>query len=254
MAGTFLCPRTCGFVKVATIEIARKARSEARKRGDETASQFRARIHEEQFRLFEEIFKDLGEQTLNYKGFVKKLPALLEKFNKWSSKKLDQKAKYMNVFSLLHWKQLPTAQKREHTMSNCKSCNVRHSETLALFPVNSNNIRGKALKNPVFAASQVNDSLRGAAGKVSPTQRDQISSKIHLQHHRPILSPNLQCDIGRGPISSIGAEFAKQDQKRPSRGKKTALPRNQRKRGEPDGGDCVRKVTGFFRFIQCSFC
>ena len=171
MAGTFLCPRACGFVKVATTEIPRKARSEARKRGDETASQFRARIHEEQFRLFEEIFKDLGEQTLNYKGFVKKLPALLEKFNKWSSKKLDQKAKYMNVFSLLHWKQLPTAQKREHTMSNCKSCNVRHSETLALFPVNSNNIRGKALKNPVFAASQVNDSLRGAAGKVSPTQR-----------------------------------------------------------------------------------
>ena len=166
-----MCPRACGFVKVATIEIARKARSEARKRGDETASQFRARIHEEQFRLFEEIFKDLEEQTLNYKGFVKKLPALLEKFNKWSSKKLDQKAKYMNVFSLLHWKQLPTAQKREHTMSNCKSCNVRHSETLALFPVNSNSIRGKALKNPVFAAqSQVNDSLRGAAGKVSPTQ------------------------------------------------------------------------------------
>ena len=172
MAGTFLCPRACGFVKVATIEIARKARSEARKRGDETASQFRARIHEEQFRLFEEIFKDLGEQTLNYKGFVKKLPALLEKFNKWSSKKLDQKAKYMNVFSLLHWKQLPTAQKREHTMSNCKSCNVHHSETLALFPVNSNSIRGKALKNPVFAASQVNDSLRGAAGKVSSTQRE----------------------------------------------------------------------------------
>ena len=34
MAGTFLCPRACGFVKVATIEIARKARSEARKRGD----------------------------------------------------------------------------------------------------------------------------------------------------------------------------------------------------------------------------
>ena len=172
MAGTFLCPRACGFVKVATIEIARKARSEARKRGDETASQFRARIHEEQFRLFEETFKDLGEQTLNYKGFVKKLPALQEKFNKWSSKKLDQKAKYMNVFSLLHWKQLPTARKREHTMSNCKSCNVRHSETLALFPVNSNNIRGKALKNPVFAASQVNNSLRGAAGKVSPTQRE----------------------------------------------------------------------------------
>ena len=171
MAGTFLCPRACGFVKVAAIEIARKARSEARKRGDETASQFRARIHEEQFRLFEETFKDLGEQTLNYKGFVKKLPALQEKFNKWSSKKLDQKAKYMNVFSLLHWKQLPTARKREHTMSNCKSCNVRHSETLALFPVNSN-IRGKALKNPVFAASQVNNSLRGAAGKVSPTQRE----------------------------------------------------------------------------------
>ena len=38
MAGTFLCPRACRFVKVATIEIARKARSEARKRGDETAS------------------------------------------------------------------------------------------------------------------------------------------------------------------------------------------------------------------------
>ena len=162
MAGTFLCPRACGFVKVATIEIARKSRSEARKRGDETASQFRARIHEEQFRLFEETFKDLGEQTLNYKGFVKKLPALQEKFNKWSSKKLDLKAKYMNVFSLLHWKQLPTARKREHTMSNCKSCNVRHSETLALFPVNSNNIRDKALKNLVFAASQVNNSLRGA--------------------------------------------------------------------------------------------
>ena len=195
MAGTFLCPRACGFVKVATIEIARKARSEARKRGDETASQFRARIHEEQFRLFEETFKDLGEQTLNYKGFVKKLPALQEKFNKWSSKKLDLKAKYMNVFSLLHWKQLPTARKREHTMSNCKSCNVRHSETLALFPVNSN-IRGKALKNLVFAASQVNNSLRGAAGKVSSTQREiksaarsiynTIASSFHQTYNVPL--------------------------------------------------------------------
>lgn len=113
-----------------------------------------------------------SEQNLNYKGFVKKLPALREKFNKWSSKLLDQKAKYMEVFSLSHWKQLPLARKREHTLSNCKSCNTRHSETQSLFPVKSNNIKGKALKNPVFAASQVTNSLRGTVRKVSPTQKE----------------------------------------------------------------------------------
>ena len=127
MAGAFLCPLSCGFVKVATIEIARKVVTGAKKDG-ETTPKWRARTHKEQFKQFSETFAEMREQNIEYSGFVKKLPALRDKFNKWSSKKLKEKEKFMKTFSLDAWNKLPLARKREHTLANCSSCNIRNSD------------------------------------------------------------------------------------------------------------------------------
>ena len=124
--------------------------------------------------MFNETFKDTSEKAfeIKYEQFVKKLPALRSKFNTWNVKKLDDKAKYLDTFSLANWKNLSDIKKREHSLTDCKSCAVRCTTTQALFPIKSNNLKGKGMKNPIYACSRAMEGLRNTVRKVTPTLSD----------------------------------------------------------------------------------
>lgn len=173
MAGTFLCPSSCGFAKVVAVEITRKVETEFKNGEKDNKPTFRASLHQEQYNQYKEIFKDVWQSfEIDYTKFIKKLPTLRAKFNKWNYRLTDQKAKYMKTFSTKNWNCLPLSRKREHSFENCKSCAVRFTEVQSFFPVKSNVLKGKAMNNPVFSANQQAESLRGTVRKTVPSQKE----------------------------------------------------------------------------------
>lgn len=153
MSGTFLCPSTCGFAKVAALELSRKTAGSMRKEPGEGSSKFQARVKQEVFKEYNIVFSECREQfSLDFLKFHKKLPGLKEVFTKWNFRKANEKSQYLEVFSTENWKKLSSPRKNEHSLANCKACKVRYASTQAYFPVKSNVLKGKAKLNPVFAA------------------------------------------------------------------------------------------------------
>jgi predicted transcriptional regulator len=121
MCNTFLNPKTCGFGKVAAIYAAKTARE--LKRGEsEGKNKFGARILQEQYTTFKEIFHQRDDFSMEFKDFNKKYSALQEAINKWSPRKNQDKEEYLKQFSIDNWMQLSDAKKREHTLFVCKGC------------------------------------------------------------------------------------------------------------------------------------
>jgi len=149
MSGTFLCPNSCGFAKVVALEIARG--TALTREQDESTTKYQARLKLEQFHKFKNAFSS-ESFLIDFLKFHKKLAALREKVNKWNTRKLDEKRKFLDTFSLKNWDSLSDTRKKEHSLANCKSCAVRHASVQAYFPVKSLLLKSKAMSNPVFAA------------------------------------------------------------------------------------------------------
>lgn len=177
MAGTFLCPNSCGFAKVCVVEISRQTDKGFKNTEGKKTLDFRNDLNREKYLQYKNAFEDVWHAfEIDYSKFVKKLPSLKATINKWNFRLSDQKKKFMDTFSLKNWINLPTTRKREHSLNNCKSCAVRFTEVQSYFPVKSRGLKGKAMNNPVFAASQVAQSLRGTVRKTVPSKQDAKST------------------------------------------------------------------------------
>ncbi|XP_031553138.1 uncharacterized protein LOC116290271, partial [Actinia tenebrosa] len=172
MSGTFLCPNSCGFAKVAALEIARTTVL-IREQG-ESSTKYKAHLKTEQYNKFKSIFSsdDWERFSIDFIKFHKKLQALREKVNKWNVKKLEEKSKFLDTFSLKKWISLPEARKREHSLANCKGCAIRFSDIQAYFPVNSPQLKAKAKSNPVFAARSAAEKLYTKTPQTKPLKND----------------------------------------------------------------------------------
>ena len=62
--------------------------------------------------------------------YVKKSKAIYSSFRKMNSK---ARAQYQDTFSMVNWKALNTAQKKQHTLSNCGGCQVHYYAIHNLF-------------------------------------------------------------------------------------------------------------------------
>lgn len=174
MAGTFLCPNTCGYGKIVALELSREAgKSLPRKKG-ESNTRFRARMLHEQHQQFKSTFSIVEEGfNLDFNKFTKKLPSLRDAINKWNFRKVEEKKRYLSTFSRANWEKLPDARKKEHSFSNCKSCALRYADIQALFPVKSAALKGKAMKNPVFSASNEASKVGICNGRaLKPSQKE----------------------------------------------------------------------------------
>lgn len=176
MAGTFLCPKTCGFAKVAALEVAKGTvlpRDE-----DECTFKYQGRLKLEQYKQFKTCFSsdDIGDAfSIEFLQFHKKLPGLKQAFFKWNTRKTAEKSKYLDKFSQHNWQSLSDTRKKEHSFANCKGCAVRYmyAEVQAYFPVRSPLLKAKAKKNPVFAAESEAQKLKKTKSPlVKPLAKD----------------------------------------------------------------------------------
>jgi len=90
--------------------------------------------YENHLRNYLAVFQGHQEQYEGDKhSFVKRSKSLLHHFGKWKLK--PNKDKYTEHFSPNNLEKLTEYEKKQHTRSNCKTCDVHHFPFWSLFPL-----------------------------------------------------------------------------------------------------------------------
>lgn len=103
--------------------------------------------------------------------YVKKSKAIYSSFRKMNSK---ARAQYQDTFSVVNWKALNTAQKKQHTLSNCGGCQVHYYAIHNLFPSGETFKSRKLLKEALIESGVKTES------KVKPTQKTIKTAVKHI--------------------------------------------------------------------------
>ena len=100
MSRTFLCPNTCGFGKIITLELSREVPKSLPRSKGEGITKYKARVFHKEYKQFLSVFALTASNfEIEYAKFVKRLPSLKETFNNWSRVKLHDKKKNLETFS-----------------------------------------------------------------------------------------------------------------------------------------------------------
>ena len=179
MAGTLLCPLTCGFVKVAAYSAFISSKDLAQEK-NEGSSKYQARKIRLRFDKYNEFFGEELESgfLIPFQTFTKKFPDFLSFMQKWKSRKKGDKETFLKHFSLECWNKLSKAKKREHQLQSCKGCFMNHSDMQAVFPVRSKYMKKFTRENPFVAA---NDMLRKekSAAPLKPKALQEVTLKVY---------------------------------------------------------------------------
>ena len=153
---TFLGPNSCGFARVAALELGRKVSGELLKEEKEGEAKFCARKLQEHYKRYTELFKEQeGAFAIDFAKFRRKLPQLRQFFRSWNPRLKLEKERYMDHFSLESWSQLPLERKNEHRFADCTGCRKRDAEFQGLLPVRSKQFKGIAKENIYFKSNNV---------------------------------------------------------------------------------------------------
>ena len=107
MAGTFLCPNTCGFSKTVAFELTQEGKKSLKQEPDESYAKYQTKLLQQQFRQFKSVFSGTGNNfDTEYSKYVKKLPSLKDAIIKWNTIKLEEKKKHLKTFSRENWEKL----------------------------------------------------------------------------------------------------------------------------------------------------
>ena len=193
MAGTFLCPTTCGFAKSIAYQLSVDIRAKLKQNKGEADAIYASRLFQEQYLQF---FEDVKENfTIPYIMFTKKLPLLKDVIKKWSPRDYQNRKRYLNVFSLDNWKKLSDIKKQEHSFANRRGCAVRFSGTQALFPSTSARYKSKALENPIYAA--INEGSKAIPNSLKPSQKEmKLAVKNFYEKTSPIFEKTYNASLG----------------------------------------------------------
>lgn len=205
MVATLICPTSCGFARVAALEIVRETTKTFKRENGEGTAKFKARLMQECYRQFNEVFKDRAEDfAIEFLKFQKKIPALRAMFSNWNPRKKEEKENYLKTFSSKNWEKIAPAKKNEHSFANCKGCYHHYPEVQALLPVKSNQFLGMAKENPFFVASkeqikpckatEVKDIARALYSKVDATFQKVCEALTKL--------PELQIQKKKSPVEA----------------------------------------------------
>ena len=111
--------------------------------------------------------------------YVKKTKAVFSSFRKMNSK---ARAQYQDTFSMVNWKALNTAQKKQHTLSNCGGCQVHYYGIHNFFP------SGETFKTQKLLKEALIESGVKTQSKVKPTQK---AIKTAVKHVEKIFKINF---------------------------------------------------------------
>ena len=109
--------------------------------------------------------------TVECSTYVKKSKAIYSFFRKINSK---ARAQYRDMFSVVNWKALNTAQKKQHTLSNCGGCQVHYYAIHNLFP------SGETFKSHKLLKEAIIESGIKTQRKVKPTQKAMKTAVKHI--------------------------------------------------------------------------
>lgn len=167
MFGTFLSPDTCGFAKIAALEIEKEVKNAVKGNGA-SACENTTKPKQEQYKQFNAYFNNSeggkNRFEISFSKYNINLLKLKTTVGMWSYQKSAEKKQYLETFSLKQWQKLSQQKKDEHCLANCRECALRYATVQAFFPVKSRFLQGRCRKsNPVLHA-------RNQAGKLkSPT-------------------------------------------------------------------------------------
>lgn len=176
MFRTFLCPDTCGFAKVAALEIENQVRNDARNNDKilhgGTNYDKKHISRQEQYKLFNANFNNNGQDKfqINFSKYYTNVKKLRSTVKKWNFRKSAEKKEYLKTFSLKKWKKLSEERKNEHKLSNCRGCAVRYAAIQAFFPVKSQFLKARTKSNAVLCAH--NEARRLKSPSLKGNQRD----------------------------------------------------------------------------------
>ncbi|CAB3980182.1 Hypothetical predicted protein [Paramuricea clavata] len=111
MYGTFPCPDTCGFAKVAALEIEEQIRNNAKENSELTkGKENEYKLKQKQYQQFNTNFnnKEDGRNNfeINFTKYNTNLIKLRSIAGKWNFRKSNEKKQYLDTFSLKQWKKL----------------------------------------------------------------------------------------------------------------------------------------------------
>lgn len=199
MAGTFLCPNTCGFAKIAALEISREIPIVQRRERDESSSQYQARLKANIFKEFSNTFGNCLEKfTVESLQFHKRLPGLRNAINKWNFRKAYEKQRYLETFSRKQWLSLSLSRQNEHSFTNCKGCAFRYSQVQALFPVKSAFLKGKAKENLAIIATGEVNRLRGKQALKPTSTNIRNAAKAIYDKVSPLFEKTFNTSFAEG--------------------------------------------------------
>ena len=153
---------SCGFSRVAVKESFHKPASMK----NETDPVQRWRNYQETFGESSQPIFAVDKTT-----YMKKARVIYDLFRKMNSR---SRTEYLKHFSLANWNGLPESQKLEHTMSDCRACQVHHFAVQTVFP-NTTKFKPQKLVQEALVEN-------GNVGtrKVKPTQKAIKTAAKHI--------------------------------------------------------------------------
>ena len=230
MVATLICPTSCGFARVAALEIVRETTRTLQRENGEGTAKFRARLMQECYKQFEEAFEDRAEEfSIEFLKFQKKIPSLRAMFSNWNPRKKDEKKKYLETFSIQNWKKMAPAKKSEHSFANCKGCYHRYAEVQALLPVKSNQFVGMAKENPFFIAGKQEQ-------KIKPLKATEVKDIARALYNKIDATFQKVCNTSFGETLTKLPELQIQKKKSPTEAKRErrAMYRNYKQKVEDE--------------------
>ena len=184
MLGTFLSPDTCGFAKIAALEIEKEVKNAVMGNGA-SSSDNTTKLKQEQYKQFNAYFNNSeGGKNRFEISFLKyniNVLRLKTAVAKWSYQKSAEKKQYLETFSLKQWQKLSQQKKDEHCLANCRGCALQYATVQAFFPVKSCFLQGRCRKsNPILHAQNQAEKLK------SPTIKPKRSD---VKHHQVLSTP-----------------------------------------------------------------
>jgi hypothetical protein len=187
MCGTFLHPLTCGFARGIAWQVAAQVDADRNLKcqDNETRKHYLMRLLREKYDRFSVLFQCCKENfPVDFKRFQAIFPPLREKFSRWNHRKIAERNQYMATFNIEEWNKLPLPIKVKHAFQNCKQCQLKHSDTQALFPVKCKRFTGSMKENnPTIASkamkvelpSQLKSTTLREAGEAAKSLYDQVN-------------------------------------------------------------------------------
>eukprot|EP00058_Branchiostoma_floridae_P018560 XP_002604049.1 hypothetical protein BRAFLDRAFT_71661 [Branchiostoma floridae] len=160
---------TCGFRRVGARESKLLGLTEEEKQ----TRRFGQANLEEQYRTYTDIFVGEKENELNFKDFCDSVKHIGKVLNTWTQNRRDEKAKFLEYFSVDKWQKLSAAAKAKHAaVGPCKECQREHGAFWELYNKQIKSANVRCVLSPI--STPLNVSKLGQNQKIDQSSKRKL--------------------------------------------------------------------------------